>query len=504
MTPARPLTALLADAQVAPLAPPSADPIVTGIAIDSRSVRPGDLFFALRGSRVDGTRFAAEAAARGAAAVVADSPAPAALPGEAPWVWVGEARLAMGLVARAWWSRPDESLTLVGVTGTKGKTTVVYLVEAIARAAGRAAGRIGTVGYAFAGRETAASRTTPEATDFYALLAAMRDAGTEVVAVEVSSHALALHRVAGCRFPVAAFLNLGHDHLEFHGSAEAYFEAKASLFDRLSAHDTAVLPADDPLGEALAARTAARVVRFGRSERAGVRVTAESGELSGSTVRLEIPGGALSVRTSLPGRFNVDNVAAACACGLALGFTPAAIAAGIESLQRVPGRLEPVHAGQPFSVLVDYAHTEESLAAVLDAVRSLTSGTLTVVFGCGGERDRAKRKAMGRTAAARADRIVLTSDNPRGEDPLTILAEIEAGVAEVPGAPARSVVEPDRDRAIAAGVAGARAGDAVLIAGKGHETTQTFAGRVEPFDDREAARRALSAIGFTGGRRADA
>jgi len=264
MTPARPLTALLADAQVAPLAPPSADPIVTGIAIDSRSVRPGDLFFALRGSRVDGTRFAAEAAARGAAAVVADSPAPAALPGEAPWVWVGEARLAMGLVARAWWSRPDESLTLVGVTGTKGKTTVVYLVEAIARAAGRAAGRIGTVGYAFAERETAASRTTPEATDFYALLAAMRDAGTEVVAVEVSSHALALHRVAGCRFPVAAFLNLGHDHLEFHGSAEAYFEAKASLFDRLSAHDTAVLPADDPLGEALAARTAARVVRFGR------------------------------------------------------------------------------------------------------------------------------------------------------------------------------------------------------------------------------------------------
>jgi UDP-N-acetylmuramoyl-L-alanyl-D-glutamate--2,6-diaminopimelate ligase len=405
----------------------------------------------------------------------------------------------MGLVAREWFGRPDTSLTLVGVTGTKGKTTVTYLVEAIAAAAGLSTGRIGTVGYAFAGREAALARTTPEATDLYALLAAMRDAAVSIVAMEVSSHALSLHRVEGARFPVATFLNLGHDHLEFHGGAEAYFEAKASLFDRLEPGDVAVLPADDPLGDVLRGRTRARVVRFGRRPGAEVRVVEERSGLEGSWVRLATPAGTVEVATPLLGRFNVDNIAAAAGCAIALDLPLAAIRSGIGGLRTVPGRLESVDAGQPFAVLVDYAHTEESLAAVLDAVRPLTAGLLLVVFGCGGDRDHAKRPGMGRVAALRADRLVLTSDNPRSEDPKAILREIEEGVRSVTGAPGRYRVVEDRRAAIVEALSAARPGDAVVIAGKGHETTQTTAGRVEPFDDRAVAREALAGRGFHAG-----
>ena len=494
---ARPLAGLLDAAGIRPLQPPAADPVVRGVQLDSRAVVPGDLFFALPGSRDDGARHAPEAIARGAVAVVAEPPSSG--PVTVPWVRVPHARLAMGLVAREWFERPDESMTLVGITGTKGKTTVSYFVESIAAAAGRRAGRIGTVAHAFAGREISASRTTPEATDLFRLLADMRDAGTEIVAMEVSSHALALHRVAGAVFGVAAFLNLGHDHWEFHGSESAYFEAKASLFDRLRPGDTAVLPSDDPHGATLAARTRARVVTFGRDALADVRVESESSGLDGSSAHLATPVGRLIVRTRLAGRFNVANVAAAAACGVALGFPSGAIVAGIEAVRAVPGRLEPVEAGQPFAVLVDYAHTEESLAAVLDAVRAVTPGRLIVVFGCGGDRDRGKRAPMGRAAAVRADRVVLTSDNPRSEDPLAILRDVRAGVDEVPGASSRLEVIADRAAAIVAALAEGAAGDAVVIAGKGHETTQTFADRVEPFDDRIVARRALGTLGYPGG-----
>jgi UDP-N-acetylmuramoyl-L-alanyl-D-glutamate--2,6-diaminopimelate ligase len=499
----RHLSTLLSDAGIAPAAPLASDPVVTGVSVDSRAVLRGEIFFALRGAKDDGARFAPDALARGASAVVAESPAPPGVRGDL-WVRVADARRAMGLAARAWWDRPDETLTLVGITGTKGKTTVTYLVEAIARAAGREAGRIGTVGYAFGGRECDAPRTTPEATELFALLARMRDAGTEIVAMEVSSHAVALHRIADARFAVAAFLNLGRDHLDFHGTMEAYFEAKAALFARLSPHDAAVLPASDPRGDDIAARTRARVIRFGRGDEADVRVFEEAGGLAGSTARLETPGGTIEIRTSLPGRFNVLNAAAAAACALALGIGPEAIAAGIDAVSRVPGRLEPVQCGQPFAVLVDYAHTEESLAAVLVAVRELTRGRLTVVFGCGGNRDRGKRFGMGRAAALGADRIVLTSDNPRDEDPESILEEVAAGVAAAPDGSERCRIELDRARAISIAVSGARPGDAVVVAGKGHETTQTLRDRVVPFDDRQAVRSALSALGFRGGSRAGA
>ena len=500
---ARLLGSLLAGAGVVPLTPVPATLLVRGLCLDSRAVTPGDLFFALRGAVYDGARHARHAVVNGAVAVVAESPAPLPDPG-VPWVCVAEARLAMGLVAREWFGRPDEAMTLVGITGTKGKTTVAYLVESIARAAGRSAGRIGTVGYAFGGRETEAVRTTPEATDLYEILASMRDAGTEIVAMEVSSHALALHRVAGARFPVAAFLNLGSDHLEFHGGSEAYFEAKASIFDRLGPGDAAVLPSDDPRGPVLAARTPARKLVFGHGSEADVRIEEERSGPTGSVARLRTPRGRLDVRTALPGSFNVLNAAAAAACGIALGFENPAIATGIERLTLVPGRLESVAAGQGFSVFVDYAHTEESLAAVLDAVRQLTAGRLLVVFGCGGDRDRGKRFGMGRTAASRADRIVVTSDNPRSEDPLAILRDIEAGVLSVAGAAARSSFCPDRADAIRLALGEARSGDAVVIAGKGHEKTQTVAGRAQPFDDREIARRELRSLGFSGGSRADA
>jgi|SoiMethySBSTD1v2_1073268.scaffolds.fasta_scaffold85061_3 UDP-N-acetylmuramoyl-L-alanyl-D-glutamate--2,6-diaminopimelate ligase len=503
MTAERSLGSLLASAGIVPVAPFPAATAVRGVSIDSRTVRPGEVFFALRGEREQGARFASEALRRGAVAVVADVGVPAAEL-EPAWVRVPDARLAMGLIAREWFGRPDTSLTLVGITGTKGKTTVTYIVESIAAAAGLNTGRIGTVGYAFAGRESAATRTTPEATDLYALLAAMRDAAVSLVAMEVSSHALALHRVAGARFPVAAFLNLGRDHLEFHGGREAYFEAKASLFTRLTRDDTAVLPADDPLGGALAERTAGRIVRFGRSEAAEVRIVAERSGLAGSTVTLRTPSGALEVATPLPGRYNVDNAAAAAGCAVALGLPLASIRTGIEAVRSVPGRLEPVDRGQPFAVLVDYAHTEESLAAVLDAVRPLTPGRLAVAFGCGGDRDRAKRPGMGRAAAERADFVFLTSDNPRSEDAAAILREIEAGVATVPGASGRTRVIEDRRAAIAEAIAWARAGDAIVIAGKGHETTQVFADRTIPFDDRRVASACLADLGFDGGPRAGA
>jgi len=499
----RSLDSLFGGAGVAALTPLPGGIVVSGVCVDSRCAAPGDLFFALRGAADDGARHAGDAIARGAVAVVAESEPPGPRP-DVPWVRVADGRLAMGLLAREWYRRPDESMTLVGITGTKGKTTVAYLVESIVRAAGRSAGRIGTIGYAFGGREAEASRTTPESTDLFRILAAMRDAGTEIVAMEVSSHALTLHRVAGARFPVAAFLNLGRDHLDFHGGSDAYFEAKATLFDRLGPADTAVLPADDPRGAALAARTRARRIVFGHGAGADVRIERERFGVGGSEARLRTPRGPIDVRTGLPGAFNVLNTAAAAACGIALGLEPAAIAAGIEGLSRVPGRLEPVAAGQPFAVFVDYAHTEESLTAVLEAVRALTQARLTVVFGCGGDRDRGKRFGMGRAAALLADRIVVTSDNPRSEDPLAIVREVEAGVASVAGAGARSAGVPDRAGAIRLALGQAAPGDAVVIAGKGHETTQTVAGVATPFDDRAVARRVLAELGFAGGPRADA
>jgi UDP-N-acetylmuramoyl-L-alanyl-D-glutamate--2,6-diaminopimelate ligase len=494
------LSTLLEGAGVQVLGDTGADPVIRGVTLDSRRVGPGDIFFAVQGYKVDGLRFVPDAVGRGARAIVSSSPRPAGIDPGVAWVRVAEPRRAAGLISRECHGRPDQSLTLVGITGTNGKTTVAHLVEAIAEAAGRRAGRIGTVGYAFAGIERAAVRTTPEAPDLYRLLAEMRDESIDLVAMEVSSHALALHRVEGARFATAAFLNLSREHLDFHPDEEEYFSTKARLFESLTRRECAVLPADLPHGKRIAEMTDARVLTFGRAQGADVRLREEHCGLEGSSAVLDTPDGPLPVRTFLLGRFNLSNVAAAAACALAVDLPPESISTGILAVQSVPGRVEPVDHGQPFTVLVDYAHTEEALGSLLSWVRELTPGGIRLVFGCGGDRDRGKRADMGRVAARLADSLFLTSDNPRGENPQAILGEIERGVASaMDGArDSRSII--DRREAIHAAIEAAEPGDVVLIVGKGHESTQVFADRIEPFDDRLVAARALESLGWRGGK----
>ncbi len=496
------LSTLLQAAGIVPLAPIGPDPEIRGATLDSRRVGPGDVFFALAGLRANGLDFVPQAVERGAKAVVADGPRPDWLRADVAWVRVARPRQAAALLSREWRGRPDEALTLVGITGTNGKTTVAYLVHAIGAAAGRRAGRIGTVGYAFAGIERPGSRTTPEAPDLYGLLAEMRDEAIDLVSMEVSSHALAQDRVAGMRFATAAFLNLGRDHLDFHGTTEEYFQAKSLLFESLEPERWAVLPADDAYGDRIAARTRARVLRFGRSSAADVRLVQEHSSLEGSSAVLLTPVGSLPVRTFLLGPFNLDNVAAAAACAIALGIPPEAVTAGVVSVASVPGRMEPVDRGQPFRVLVDYAHTEQALRNVVGWLAEQTRGRVRLVFGCGGDRDTGKRADMGRAAAESGAVLYVTSDNPRREDPAEILRGISVGVAAVPGADARTTWILDRRAAIRAAIEQAEADDVVLLAGKGHETTQTFRDSEVPFDDRSVASDALRALGWAGGGRA--
>ncbi|ANM32239.1 hypothetical protein ABI59_12965 [Acidobacteria bacterium Mor1] len=483
--------------------PPGADPEIRGVRLDSRRVDQGDLFFALKGFRTDGERFVPQALERGAAAIVAASPRPESLSDDVAWVRVEDPRRVAGRLSRICYGKPDEAMVLVGITGTNGKTTVVFFLESIAAAAGRPVGRIGTVSNAIDGVEVPAALTTPEAPEFFALLAEMREQAIDVVAMEVSSHALELSRVDGAHFRVAAFLNLGRDHLDFHGDVESYFRAKARLFDDLGPDAVAVLPADDMYGRRLSEQTRAQVLTFGRSQSADVRLTEEHRSLRGSTAILTTPSGPVPIETSLLGSFNLDNVAAAAACAHAVGIPAEAITRGVRNLRGIPGRMEAVDCGQPFGVVVDYAHTEAALSLLLSAVTDLAEGRVLLVFGCGGGRDRGKRPAMGRAAAQGADLLFLTSDNPRNEDPLEILDDVRRGIAELPGAIERSKIEPERERAVRAAIAEARAGDVVILAGKGHETTQTVGNREIPLDDRELARQALAERGW-GGDHADA
>jgi UDP-N-acetylmuramoyl-L-alanyl-D-glutamate--2,6-diaminopimelate ligase len=448
---------------------------ITAITYDSRSVAPGALFCCLRGARTDGHDHAPAAVAAGAAALLVDHPVPGVA---VPQVVVADTRAAMARVAAAFFGHPSRQLAVVGVTGTNGKTTVTHLLQAALSAAGTPTAVIGTLTQA---------RTTPEAPDLQARLAALVAAGTGAVAMEVSSHALAQGRADGTWFSVAVFTNLSQDHLDYHGTMDEYFEAKAALFTPERAA-LAVINADDPWGRVLGERAAA----------GGLAVRtyslAEAEPLDGSTFRWA----GQVVRLRLPGRHNVANALAAATAARALGAEPAAVAEGLSSLATVPGRFEPVDAGQPFTVAVDYAHTPDALSGVLAAARETAGpdGRVLVVFGCGGERDRAKRPAMGEVAVRQADVAVLTSDNPRSEDPLAIIDEVRAGAeaAAARGAGGRLVVEPDRRTAIARALGLAREGDAVVVAGKGHERTQVAGGRAVPFDDREVAREELERL----------
>ncbi|MGI8946161.1 MAG: UDP-N-acetylmuramoyl-L-alanyl-D-glutamate--2,6-diaminopimelate ligase [Thermoleophilaceae bacterium] len=451
---------------------------ITGLAYSSASVSAGTLFFCVPGFTRDGHEFAPEAVARGAAALVTQRPLALGV----PEVVVEDVRAAMGPVAARFHGDPTEALSVAGITGTNGKTTTAFLVRAVLEAAGVRTGLLGTVSRVVAGVEEPVERTTPEAVDLQVTFRRMLDGGDRACAMEVSSHALELGRVGGIRFACRVFTNLTQDHLDFHPTMAAYYAAKRRLFD---APGAAVVNIDDGYGRRLAGEIEA--VTFGiEAPDADIRARDVRFDLGGASFVADTPGGPLELTTRLPGLFNVQNALAALGAALALDVAPEAIRSGLAGAARVPGRFEPVDEGQPFGVLVDYAHTPDSLANVLRAARELTRGRLHVAFGAGGDRDRSKRPLMGEAAVGLADRVIVTSDNPRSEDPEAILDEIVAGTG------AGALREVDRRRAIALAIEDAEPGDVVVIAGKGHEQGQEFeGGRKEPFDDVTVAREAL-------------
>jgi UDP-N-acetylmuramoyl-L-alanyl-D-glutamate--2,6-diaminopimelate ligase len=457
---------------------------IAGISADSRTVRPGELFVALRGAHADGRDHAREAVLRGAAAVVSDRPSPEGV--TVPWVRVASPRRALGRLSARMAGDPAQKLVLAGVTGTNGKTTTALLIESIlARRYGRA-GFVGTVFYSTGRRELPAGQTTPEAPVLQALLAEMVESGVPAAAMEVSSHALALDRVEGCRFDVTVFTNLTRDHLDFHGDLGTYFEAKKRLFDEFRKPGAAaVVNVDDPAGRELANEIAPPVVTWSQGRAADVRGEEVDCTLSGTSLAIVHAGGRFRISSTLLGRFNADNLVGAAAAGLALGFSETEITAGCSAVTRVPGRLERVEGGQPYAILVDYAHTEDALKRLLEAVRNLTEKKIVLVFGCGGDRDRGKRLPMGRIAGSLSDIAIATSDNPRSEDPEAILAEVEKGLV-LSGATKYRIV-PDRREAIRTAIDLANPGTVVVIAGKGHERVQVIGDRKIPFDDREVA-----------------
>ena len=463
------------------------DPEVGGVRYDSRRVAAGDIFVALRGETADGRAFIPEAIARGAAAIVSDRPAPAGTPPSVAWVCVENPRRALALLSARRAGNPAERMVLAGVTGTNGKTTTTVLLEALLAARHGKAGFLGTVAYRTGRRELPALRTTPESPDVQDLLAEMAGAGVAAAAIEVSSHALALERVTGRLFDLAVFTNLTRDHLDFHGDMESYFRAKKRLFAMRKPGAPAVVNADDEYGRRLTAEIAPPIVTYSASGRreARVRAAAVRCDLAGTALEVEHPGGRFPVSSPLLGRFNVENLLAAAAAGLALEMPPERIAAALASVRRVPGRLEPVEAGQPYTILVDYAHTEDALKRLLAAVRELTDRKIVLVFGCGGDRDRGKRAPMGEVAGRMSDIPIATSDNPRSEDPEAILSEIEKGLA-ASGA-TKYLKITDRREAIRTAIGLANPGMVVVIAGKGHETTQVIGEKELPFDDRAVA-----------------
>jgi UDP-N-acetylmuramoyl-L-alanyl-D-glutamate--2,6-diaminopimelate ligase len=474
---------------------------VADLAYDTRQVEAGALFFCVRGERVDGHELAGGAVAAGAAALVADHPLEAGV----SQVIVPDVRAAMAPIAVRFFGDPSAELAVAGFTGTNGKTTTAFLVRGILEDASRRTGLLGTVKRVVGGVEEEVERTTPEAIDLQRTLRRMRDGGDVACAMEVSSHALAYGRAEGIHFAVKVFTNLTQDHLDFHSDMDEYFLAKRRLFfadDGAGAPSsgTAVVNADDAYGARLAAelRESGGVpVTFSASGSAEAVFRAEDVQfdVAGARFRCRGPEGEEQVEMPLPGQFNVANALAAIASAHELGIGLAEACATLSGAQRVPGRFEPVDEGQSFAVLVDYAHTPDSLENVLEAAREVTEGRLICVFGCGGDRDRAKRPLMGRIGAELSDLAIVTSDNPRSEDPEAIIAEILAGSGRE-----GVEVEPDRRAAIAMALDGARDGDTVVIAGKGHEQGQEFeGGRKLPFDDREVAREELRRLAATPG-----
>ena len=470
---------------LAPSEVTGARPVEIGdLAYDSRRVTKGALYFCVPGERVDGHDLAWEAIERGAVALVVERP----LEVSVPQVVVPDARAAMAVAADVFFGEPTKELEVAGVTGTNGKTTTAFLLQAMLDAAGRAPGLVGTIEWIVGGERRAAPFTTPEAIDLQRLFREMLDAGDRSVAVEASSHGSALRRLDRVRFGALVFTNLSQDHLDLHGTMDDYFQAKRRLFTGAQPPPAAVNVGDE-WGRLLASELVdvhrAPLVTFGLDDAAEIRP--EGLKLSPHGSRFRAAG--IEIETPLSGMFNVENVLGAVAAGLLLDLDEGAIAAGIARVSGVPGRFEAVDEGQPFAVLVDYAHTPDSLETVLRAARGLGEGRVIVVFGAGGDRDRGKRSLMGRVAVELADVVIVTSDNPRSEEPVAIIADVLQGTG------VDVEMDPDRRTAIGRAIGLAEAGDVVVIAGKGHEQGQDIAGVVHAFDDRTVAREALAALG---------
>ena len=468
---------------------------ILDIAYDSRQVNPGTLFVAIQGEKTDGNKFVGDAVAHGAVAVISEQTNPGTIPAEFPWIQVADARKALAISAANYYARPAEVLKLIGVTGTNGKTTTSYLVDSILRAAGCEVGLLGTIGHRLVREDLPAPNTTPESLELQKYLAKIVAAGGTHAVLEASSHALAMDRLWGCPFAVAIFTNLTRDHLDYHKTFDEYFAAKRRLFEGTgaAAPAMAVINRDDEYGQKLSG-IASRTLTYGLEPGADVSTRKPALTLSGIEFTAETPAGKIEIRSKLVGRPNVYNILAAIGAGVALGLSKEVIATGIAQLSAVPGRFERVEAGQPFLVVVDYAHTDDALRNLLATARELNpDGRIITLFGCGGDRDRTKRPLMGEAAGRASDIVVLTSDNPRSEDPLLIINDVIVGVQRTK---AKLFVEPDRQKAIEKALDEARSGDIVLLAGKGHEKVQVLRDRTIEFDDRAVAHRILSQRGY--------
>jgi len=503
------LAALPSDAAARPVnAATVGDPVIRGLAYDSRQVTAGDLFFALPGSEVDGHDFIPQAITLGAAALIVERLPAGIDTNRCPAVAVRDSRRALAPVSAHFFGQPAEELTLIGITGTNGKTSTSYLVESILLQMGRHAGLIGTVEIRYAGERERAVNTTPESLDLQRTLRAMRNRGVETVVMEVSSHGLELGRVGGCRFDVATVGNVTQDHLDFHGTMDAYRDSKVQLFSRhLEGDAVAVINLDDPTARVFldAARAVgARILQVSRAAASGAEILLTSAEvqLDGTRAAVRTPVGEVELKLPLVGDFNIENMLVACGVAVGLGATSEQIAAGIEACPQVPGRVERIGseiAGAP-TVIVDYAHTPDAVEKLLQTLRPLTDARLITVFGCGGDRDRGKRPLMAEAVARYSDLVVATSDNPRTEDPERILTDVEAGLKDLRrvapsalgGARNAYVTLTDRREAIALAIDIADAGDMVVIAGKGHEDYQILGRTKFPFSDCEEAQLALA------------
>jgi UDP-N-acetylmuramoyl-L-alanyl-D-glutamate--2,6-diaminopimelate ligase len=476
--------------------PPSAqDMEIRQVACDSRKVQLRALFFALHGAQADGNAFIRDAVSRGAAAIVSEETAPAAIPSSVAWIQVREARKALAVTAANFFGHPAQALQLVAVTGTNGKTTTTSLVDAIIKASGAKTGLFGTIAYQTPLGKYPAPNTTPESVDLQGFLAEIRDAGGRYGVLEASSHSLAMDRLWSCHFAAAVFTNLTREHMDYHKTFEDYFAAKRRLFEGTGAGvpEVAVINTDDEHGKRLIG-LAKNTVKYGLESDADITAKKFQLTFNGLTFTAQTPSGKVQVASPLVGRINVYNILAAIGAVQALGFSTEIIEAGIRNLESVSGRFQRVDLGQPYFVVVDYAHTDDALENLIRTARELTpKGRIITLFGCGGGKDRTKRPVMGEVTGRLSDLTILSSDNPRAEDPLKIISDIIVGLQKTSG---KYLIEPDREKAIGVAMDEARAGDIVLLAGKGHENYQILADRTLEFDDRDMARRALCERGY--------